>query len=80
MNDANAEYSGAPRPQSSPGRVLAIVLPIALVGLAAYWWSSKLEARARNDMASTVIGRMFTAEPVLVSGSMAFADADNDMV
>jgi phosphonate transport system substrate-binding protein len=80
MSDASSNNSGAARPASSPARVLAIVLPIALVGLAAYWWSTKLEARARNDMASGVIGRMFTSEPMPPNSAMAFADADNDMV
>ena len=64
MSDAYSNNPGSTRPTSSPGRILAIVLPVALVGLAAYWWSSKLEARARNDMATGMIGRMFTAEPI----------------
>jgi phosphonate transport system substrate-binding protein len=80
MSDASANNPGAARPTSSPARVLAIVLPVALVGLAAYWWSSKLEARARSDMASSIIGRMFVSEPMPQSSSMEFADADHDMV
>jgi phosphonate transport system substrate-binding protein len=80
MSDASSNNPGAPRPTSSPARILAIVLPVALVGLAAYWWSTSLEARARNDMASGTIGRMFIGDPTPLSSSMAFADADNDMV
>jgi phosphonate transport system substrate-binding protein len=80
MSDANSNNPGPGRPTSSPGRILAIVLPVAIVGLAAYWWSSKLEARARNDMASGIIGRMFTAEPLPPANGMAFADADKDLV
>ncbi len=72
--------SGAPRPASSPGRVLAIVLPIAIVGLAAYWWSSNLESKARGDIAPSMMARMFTSEPMVTGGVLEFADADNDMV
>src|SRR5689334_11618703 len=79
MSDANPN-SIPPRPTSSPTRILAIVLPIAIVGLAAYWWSTRLEARARNDMSTDIIQRMFTSEPLLPASGMAFADADGDMV
>lgn len=80
MSDASSNNPDAARPTSSPARVLAIVLPVALVGLAAYWWSTTLEARAKNDMASGTIGRMFIADPTPLSSTMAFPDADNDMV
>ena len=55
MSEANPanSMSGKPQPAHSLGRVLAVVLPIAVVGLAAYWWSTKLESQARSDMAST---------------------------
>src|SRR6478752_4953744 len=80
MSDAYSNNPDPTRPTSSPSRILAIVLPVAVVGLAAYWWSSKLEARARNDMSAVVIGRMFTAEPMPTSSTLAFADSDNDMI
>lgn len=80
MSDASSNNPGAARPTSSPARILAIVLPVALVGLAAYWWSTTLEARARNDMASGTIGRMFIADPTPLISTMSFPDADNDMV
>jgi phosphonate transport system substrate-binding protein len=82
MNDSTSASStlGAPRPAHSPGRVLAVVLPIVIVGLAVYWWSKGLEQKARGDVASTIVARMFTAEPMLAGGAMAFADADGDMV
>lgn len=80
MSDANETVTVAPRQEHSPGRVLAVVLPVALIGLLAYWWSRGLESQARSDIATTIIGRMFTAEPVPTSGKMAFADADNDLV
>ncbi len=82
MSEANPaeSMSGGTQTAHSPGRVLAVVLPIAVVGLAAYWWSTKLESQARSDMASSVVGRMFTAEPMPTGGALAFADADNDLV
>ncbi len=80
MSAASSTDPGAVRPTSSPARILAIVLPVAVVGLAAYWWSTKLEARAQSDLASSIIGRMFVSEPMPPTSSMVFADADNDMV
>src|SRR5262245_1158198 len=80
MSDTNSgSPSNNPRPTSSPGRILAIVLPVAVVGLIAYWWSQSLESKARGDIAPSIMGRMFTAEPMPMGG-MAFPDADNDMV
>jgi phosphonate transport system substrate-binding protein len=72
--------TGRPQPEHSAGRVLRIVLPIAAVLLAAYWWSSRLESQARSDMASNVVARIFIAEPPPTRGRLAFADADNDLV
>src|SRR6187431_824997 len=69
-----------PRPAPSAGRILAIVLPVALVGLVAYWWSSTLESKARNELASNVVGKMFVSEPMPTKTELAFADADHDMV
>jgi phosphonate transport system substrate-binding protein len=82
MNDASSagSTSGAPRQPHSPGRVLAVVLPIAVVGLAAYWWSKGLEEKARVDAAPTMVARMFAAETMPPTGEMAFADADGDLV
>jgi phosphonate transport system substrate-binding protein len=72
--------SGDSRPTHSAGRVLAIVLPVALVGLIAYWWSSTLESKARNELASNVVGKMFISEPMPAKSAMAFPDEDHDMV
>jgi len=72
--------SGDSRPTHSIGRIFAIVLPVALVGLIAYWWSSTLESKARNELASNVVGKMFISEPMPTSSGMAFEDADHDMV
>src|SRR5947207_8427129 len=72
--------SGALRPAPSAGRILAIVVPVALVGLIAYWWSSTLESKARNELASNVVGKMFVSEPMPTKSAMAFADEDHDLV
>src|SRR4051812_24388781 len=81
-NEANPSQSssGAPRPAPSAGRILAIVVPVALAGLMAYWWSSTLESKARNELAANVVGRMFVSEPMPTKNEMAFPDADNDLV
>jgi phosphonate transport system substrate-binding protein len=82
IDDANPSQSssGAPRPAPSAGRILAIVLPVALVGLIAYWWSSTLESKARNELASNVVGKMFVSEPMPTKSALAFEDADHDLV
>jgi phosphonate transport system substrate-binding protein len=83
MNDeANSIQpgSGKSRPAHSVGRILAIVLPVALVGLVAYWWSSTLESKARNELASNVVGKMFVSEAMPTKSAMAFADEDRDLV
>src|SRR4051795_88825 len=82
MTESNPSPSSPaePRPAHSAGRVLAIVLPVALVGLVAYWWSKTLESKAHEDMASNVVARMFLADPMPASGALAFPDADHDMV
>jgi phosphonate transport system substrate-binding protein len=72
--------SGAPRPAPSAGRIFAIVLPVALVGLVAYWWSSTLESKARNELAANVVGKMFVSEPMPAKSELAFPDSDNDLV
>ena len=72
--------SGEPRPAPSAGRILAIVLPVAVVGLVAYWWSSTLESKARSELAANVVGKMFISEAMPTKSGMAFADADHDLV
>ena len=81
MNETTSasSTSDAPRTAHSPGRVLAIVLPIAAIGLAAYWWSKGLESQVRSDVAATMVGRIFVNEPIPTT-AMAFPDSDNDMI
>jgi phosphonate transport system substrate-binding protein len=82
MSDTNTGNApaGAQRPAPSPGRILGIVLPIALVLVAAYWWSKGLESQARSDVASTMVARIFPTSAATAAGKMEFTDADNDMV
>ncbi|MEX0641047.1 MAG: phosphate/phosphite/phosphonate ABC transporter substrate-binding protein [Pirellulales bacterium] len=69
-------------PQSplSFARILKVVLPVAVIGGLAYWWSQTLEATARKEMASNVLSRMFTAENAPLIAEMSFSDADKDMI
>ena len=83
MSDTNSgnARSGAPRPAPSAGRILAIVLPVALVLAGRLLvveeaWSRK----PASDVASTMVARMFTSERDADGRQMAFPDADNDMV
>ena len=69
--------SGTPRPAPSAGRILAVVVPVALVGLAAYWWSSTLESKARNELESNVVGKMFVAEATPQKSEIDFVDEDH---
>src|SRR3954447_26159272 len=79
VNPNQSSYSPA-RPAPSAGRILAIVVPVALVGLIAYWWSSTLESKARNELASNVVGKMFVSEAMPTKSALAFADEDHDLV
>ena len=65
---------GGSRPEHSVGRIFAIVLPVAVVGVIAYWWTSTLESKARSELASNVVGKMFVSEPMPSKSSMQFAD------
>src|SRR3954470_4801994 len=78
-NPSESNYTPQ-RPAPSAGRILAIVVPVALVGLIAYWWSSTLESKARNELASNVVGKMFVSEAMPTKSAMTFPDEDNDLV
>ena len=56
-----------------------IVLPIAAVLLAMYLSYLAGASRDRSNVESTFMERIFAWEPIR-TGSMEFADADNDMV
>jgi phosphonate transport system substrate-binding protein len=60
--------------------VLVIVLPAAIIGLGAYWWSTTLESKAREELASSVFSRILSTNAAVADGSMAYADKDGDLV
>ncbi len=69
-----------PRPSTSLARVLMIVLPVAIVGLGAYWWSTGLETKAREELASNVFSRILSTNAAVAGGSLKYADKDGDLV
>ena len=68
------------RPSLSLANVLVIVLPAAIVGLGAYWWSTRLESQAREELASSVFSRILTTNAAVADGAMTYADKDGDLV
>lgn len=70
----------APQPTTSVTRILSIVLPAAIVGIAAYALASRSVTVARDESAPNILSRMFTAESVPPVNKMAFVDKDGDLV
>ena len=68
------------RSDHSFARVFMVVLPIAIVGLAAYWWASRLESAAREEMSSNVFARMLGANAAMAGAPMRYEDKDHDLV
>ncbi|HEY3393719.1 MAG TPA: hypothetical protein VGK58_13495, partial [Lacipirellulaceae bacterium] len=68
------------RPSLSLANVLVIVLPAAIVGLGAYWWSTRLESQAREELASSVFSRILSTNAAVADGAMTYADKDGDLV
>jgi phosphonate transport system substrate-binding protein len=60
--------------------VLVIVMPAAIIGLGAYWWSTRLESEAREEMASNVFSRILSTNAAAANDSMTYADKDGDLV
>ncbi len=69
-----------PRPSMSLANVLVIVLPVAIIGLGAYWWSTGLETKAREELASNVFSRILSTNAAVAGGPTAYADKDGDLV
>lgn len=69
-----------PQPTMSVTRILSIVLPAAIVGIAAYALASRSVTVARDESAPNILTRMFTAESVPPVNKMAFADKNGDLV
>jgi phosphonate transport system substrate-binding protein len=61
-------------------RVLMVVVPVAILGLAAYLWSNTLESAARNEMSDNVFARILRANAATSGPSENFPDKDNDLV
>ncbi len=69
-----------PRPPVSIARILAIVLPAAIVGIAAYALASRSATTVRDESAPNILSRMFTAETVPAVDEMGYSDTDGDLV
>jgi phosphonate transport system substrate-binding protein len=61
-------------------RVLIVVVPVAILGLAAYLWSSTLEPAARHELSENVFARILSANVATAATTMRFSDKDNDLV
>jgi phosphonate transport system substrate-binding protein len=60
--------------------VLLVVLPVAILGLSAYLWSSTLEPAARTEMYDNVFARILSANAATGRAAMTFPDEDKDLV
>ena len=69
-----------PRFGLSLANVVTMVLPVAIIGIAAYWWSTGLETKAREEMASDVFARILSSNAAAASTTMSYPDADGDLV
>lgn len=68
------------RPAVSVSRVLAIVIPVALVAIGAYVWSRTLEPNARDKLANNSFTKILSANAATAGPAMKFEDKDNDLV
>lgn len=69
-----------PRPAISIARILSIVLPAAVVGIAAYALASRSVTTARDEIAPNILSRMFTAETIPAVDQMDYPDKDGDLL
>ncbi len=69
-----------PRPAVSIARILSIVLPAAVVGIAAYALASRSVSTVRDESAPNILSRMFTAETVPAVDAMSYPDKNQDLV
>ena len=69
-----------PQPAVSISRVLKIVVPVALIGIAAYVWSRTLEPSARKELATNSFTRILTSKTENAGGEMRYQDKDGDLV
>jgi phosphonate transport system substrate-binding protein len=61
-------------------RILIIVVPIAILGFAAYLWSSTLETAARKELSDNVFSRILNANVATAGTATSLPDADKDLV
>lgn len=59
-------------------RVLLVVVPVAVLGLAAFLWSKTLEPAAQRELSQNVFARILSANAVTMP--MSFPDKDGDLV
>jgi phosphonate transport system substrate-binding protein len=79
MSDSSMQ-SEPPRRHVSPARVLAIVIPVAIIGIAALVWSRTLEPKAREESAENSFTKILTSNAASGEGAMKFEDKDGDLV
>ncbi len=70
----------SPQPSLSVARILTIVVPAAIVGIAAYLIASRSATVSQDEIAPTILSRMFVSESVPPVGPTAYTDADGDLV
>ncbi|MEX0614130.1 MAG: hypothetical protein WD229_18570, partial [Pirellulales bacterium] len=71
-----------PEPHSphSLRRVLIVVVPVAILGLGAYLWSSTLEPAARSEMSENVFSRILSTNAAIARAPKSYPDKDGDLV
>jgi phosphonate transport system substrate-binding protein len=69
-------------PQSSVrlSRVLTIVVPVALLAVAAYVWSRTWEPRERDKTAEATFAKILGSQAGPTAGAMAHPDKDGDLI
>jgi phosphonate transport system substrate-binding protein len=72
--------SSEPHSSISFARVLKVVLPVAIVAAAAYFWSSRLPSQAQEQVSTNVVSRMLGRPEQMVGDSIKFVDKDGDLV
>jgi phosphonate transport system substrate-binding protein len=72
--------SEPPRKHVSLSRVLAIVVPVAIIGIAAFVWSRTLESKARNESATNSFNKILASNVATGESGLKFEDKDGDLV
>lgn len=64
----------------SLARILMLVLPVAIVLIAAFVWSKQLVPTAQKQMSENVFARMLSTNAAAQNAPMSFADKNGDLV